>query len=301
MPQAQGSRHDLSYVAESVFGTTPGTPTMLGLRYNSTTLNLAKAQLVSEEVRSDRMITDARHGNHAPAGDIVAELSYGTFDDLIAAALAGAWTANVLDGGVTPKFFSIERRFEDITQFAVFKGAMINSMALSIRPNQIVGVTFGIMARDMAISGSSLGSPTADPTDQVFDSFTGSLTEGGSGIAIVTGLDINLDNGLEPTYVVGSKLASQINLGRRNVTGRLSAYFQDATLLNKFVNETVSSLVVTLTDPGGKDYIITLPRIKYMGADIPVPGPGGIIMDMPFQALRDTSTGKDITITRSPT
>ena len=83
MTIATGSRHDMAYVVESVFGTTPTTPTFTPIRHTGTTIGLSKDAIESEELRQDRQIANYRHGNKSVAGDVNIELSYGTFDDLL--------------------------------------------------------------------------------------------------------------------------------------------------------------------------------------------------------------------------
>lgn len=145
MTQAQGARHSISYVAESTFGTTPASPTMLQLRNTGTTLMTQKESFQSEEIRNDRQIVDLRHGTRTAEGDINFELSYGAFDDWLEAALFGTWATNVLKVGVTPKSFTVERAFDDVSQYFPFTGVMVNTMSLSISPNAMVTGTFGVI------------------------------------------------------------------------------------------------------------------------------------------------------------
>ncbi|MGP9819185.1 phage tail tube protein [Salinarimonas sp. NSM] len=300
MAFAQGSRHDIAYVAESVFGTTPETPSMKALRYTSTTLNLTKEAFVSEEIRSDRQIEISRHGNRQGAGEIGFELSYGALDDLLASAMFADWSSNVISPGTTLKPFTIERRHLDIGRYLRFTGCIVNTLSLSITPNAMVTGSLGIVAKDVAPATTALGSPTAAPANEPFSSFEGTLTEGGSPIAIVTGLELQLANGVEPNFVIGSPTTPQMSFGRANLTGTLTAFFENTTLYEKFVNETISSLAVTLEDPAGNTLAIEIPRLKYNGAEVPVSGEGSILMEMPFQALRDSSEGTNLIFTRTP-
>jgi hypothetical protein len=299
MAIAQGAQHGISYVKEVTFGTTPGSPSMKTLRNNGTGLNPEKDSITSEEIRSDRMITDVRHGNRRPRGDIPFELSYGAQVDFIEAALQGTWATNVVKGGVTAQSFTIERRFTDIAQYIRYLGAMVDTMTLELRPGRMVTGSFGIIAADFNVAGTTLGAPAAAPTASPFDTFTGTLTEGGVTIAYVTGLTLNLNNNLDPAFVLFSNKARQINSGRSNLTGRLQAWFEDASLLNKFLNEVESSLSVTLDGTGG-DLTILVPRLKYNSGGITMQGEQGIQVDIGFQALRDNTTASNIQITRAP-
>ena len=306
MAFASGSRHGLSYVAENTFGETPSSPELTPLRHNSTTLGIEKETLESEEIRSDRQHVDVRHGTRSGNGDIVSHLAYESLDDLIEAALAGTWDTEGgtipgnLKAGTTRRSFTIQREFADIGRFQVFRGCEVNTMALSVEPNSMVNLTFGMWAQDMeqkgtAITGSTTGTAnTASPVD----TFSGTITEGGSEIAIVTSLEMNLENGLEARNRVGSKTSAEPSIGRSNLTGTLTAYFESDALLAKFLNETESSISVELLDLNGDGYKITLPRIKYNTGRADVDGEGDITIPLEFRALRDETEESQIVIER---
>lgn len=298
---ATGGFSGIRYVEEVTWGTTPSTPTMIDLRNTGTSLVLSKDTFQSEELRSDRHISDFRHGTQQVGGDINFELSYGEYDAFLEAALFGTWATNVLKGGVDETFFTLERSQLDITQFGVFTGCYINTFNLTVAANAIVAGSFSVVGREASYSGTPLdASPTASLTNSPFDSFTGTLAEGGSTIAVVTGIDFTLENNVEPTFVVGSNLSNCNVAGRSNLTGTLTAYWEDATLLNKFINETESSLELTLGDSVSESYVIEIPRLKYGGGDNSVSDEGPIEISMPFQALYDETEDTNIKITRIP-
>lgn len=301
MAFASNSRHQVAYVAETTFGTTPNTPSMVLLRNTGVTINLAKENFRSNEIRPDRQIVDVRHGVRRVNGDINFELSYGAFDTILESALFGAWSSNVLKVGIAPKSFTIERGFLDITQYQAFTGCMANTLSLNINPNMITG-SVGFVGKAMVPGTSPLdASIDAAPTHPPFDGFSGAITEGGSPIASITSVQLNLNNGLDPAFVVGSDTTPQIFPGAADLTGTVTAFFENQTLFNKFVNETESSLSITLEGASGGDVTILVPRIKYTGGDVPVTQmTGGVPLTMPFQALRATSEGTNLQITRTP-
>ena len=304
MSFAAGSYHGLRYIVESEFGTTPATPTMIELRHTSCGIALSKDGFQSEEIRSDRQISDFRHGVKRIQGDIGIEFSYGEFDTILEAALFGEWSSDVLTNGVTAKSFTFERAFTDIDQYGVFTGCMVNNMSLSIPANAMVTGSFGIIGKGGSYSATTLdASPTESQTHAPFDSFSGSLKSGdkgsgGTDIATITSIDLSIENGLEPAFVIGSDTTPQITPGRCNITGAVSAYFEDLTMLNRFINETESMLELQLGSTSNY-YTILIPRIKYTGGDNPANGEGPLMLNMPFQALAHT-TDKTIKITRVP-
>jgi len=92
---ASGSEHGLRYCAENTFGITPGTPTMVSLRHTGCSVILSKDTFQSAELRSDRQITDFRHGTYQVGGDINSEISYAEFDPLFAGGFGGTWQASL--------------------------------------------------------------------------------------------------------------------------------------------------------------------------------------------------------------
>ncbi len=308
---ATGARHSMAYIAEVTYGTTPATPAFSDIRHTSASLGLSKTSLESTELRDDRQIAHFRHGNKSVSGDIGFELSYGSFDDFLEAVLGGTWAADTpalgtdqLQVGTTRRSFTVERKFAnlDTPEYHRYTGLELNTFNLSVTPDAMVTGTFGAIAQDNAIATAIIAGATygAATTTEPFDSFSGVITEGGSAIGVVTSLEMSLENGLNPLFVVGSDVTEQPSIGKSRVTGSIGVFFQSKTLLEKFINETASSLVFTLVDPAGNEYDFTLPNIKYTGGQPDVSGEGEVSLTMPFTALYDSTEGSNLTIERTP-
>ena len=302
MAIASGSRHRLAAIAEVTYGTTPTTPAFTSLRHNSCNIGLSKDAVESEEIRGDRQITCFRHGNKSVGGDIEGELVYGEYDSLIEAALCGTWSTDVLKAGTTRRSFTVERTFQDITQFMRYTGCEVNTMSISIAPNSMIGVSFGFIGKDQSIAQTAIASSTYSTlTDTCqFDSFTATINEGGSPIALVTEMEVTLENGIEPQFVVGSSTTLRPPIGRCNVTGSITVYLEDQAMLTKFQNETESSLDITMTDPDGNTFQIEIPKLKYNSGQPDVSGEGSVTVSMDFQAIYDSVDASNIVITRNP-
>lgn len=313
---ANGSRHSMYAVKESVYGTTPNNPALDTVRITGTTLGLAKDSIQSEEIRGDRQIADFRLGNNQVGGDINFELSYGTFDDFLEAVLlASGWAADTpavgsqqLKAGITRSSFTFIRHFADIQAadkpYFIYRGVEINSLQLSVAPGAMITGTLTVIGQSQATATdlTALGTPTYNPvsTTEPLDSFTGTLNEGGTPIAVITEISLTLQNGIEPRFVVGSKNTIYPSVGRSNLTGQITAYFENATLVDKFLNETDSSIDFTLPDGAGNEIKFILPRVKYTGGQPDVSGEGPVTLAMPFQALLDSAEGSNILIERTP-
>lgn len=81
------------YIEESSCGVTPSNPAWKPLRYTSGNMQLNKDSISSAELDGSREVADIRLGQNQTTGDISIELSYGSYDDLLGAALGGTWVA----------------------------------------------------------------------------------------------------------------------------------------------------------------------------------------------------------------
>ena len=303
MAIANGAQHSLHYVAEVTYGTTPSTPTWTPIPHTGTTLNITKDAIESEKLRGDRQVEDFRHGNKTVGGDISSELEYEAFDDILEAVMCGTWASDVLKSGTTRRSFTLERKFADLAtpEYHRHTGCEFNSMAISVAPNQMATATFGVVGKDLSLNTSEVASSTysADSGNTPFDSFTGSITEGGSSIATVTSIEFTVENGLEPLFSVGSDTTNRPSIGKSRVTGNLTTYFDSKTLYEKFLNETESEIVLTLTDVDGNDYQFDIPRVKYNSGQPDVSGEGAVTVAMDFVALYNDSDASQLVITRT--
>lgn len=301
MAFAQGSRSSLSYIVETTFGTTP-VGNFINLPFSTHSLNLTKDRVAGNDIQADRMPRVDRHGNRQVAGDIVVDLRDADYDTFLESAMLNVWSTNVLKVGTTPKFFSIEDYAADIDQARLFTGMSVSTMGISLAPNQMVTTTFGMVGKDMTISAVQKVQ-TAASGAAPFDAYSGDVAIGNvatsSVVAIVTGLDFTLNNSFAPTFVVGDNSAPSLEYGRAEVEGTITAYFEDAALIDRFLNEVESELSVSVNDPTGLNaYTFLFPRIKINSADVGVDGPTSRVISMSFVALYDATEGTNLKITR---
>jgi hypothetical protein len=301
MAFAQGSRSSLSYIVESTFGTTPA-GNFTNLPFSTHSLNLTKDRVAGNDIQADRMPRVDRHGNRQVAGDIAVDLRDADYDDFLESAMLNTWATNVLKVGVAPKFFSIEDYAADIDQARLFTGMTVSSMGISLAPNQMVTTTFGMVGKDMTI-GAVQKTQDAASGAAPFDAYSGDIAIGNvassTASGIVTGLDFTLTNSFAPTFVIGDDSAPSLEYGRAEIEGTLTAYFEDAALITRFLDEVESELEVSVDDPTGANaYTFLFPRIKINSADVGVDGPTSRIINMSFVALYDATEGTNLSITR---
>lgn len=213
--------------------------------------------------------------------------------------------ASNLRTGTTRRSFTLERDFDDITQYLRFNGVNFNTFALDITQDatgQIVSAVFGTIGKGQTTAQTALSGATyaSETTTSPFDSYSGVIRDGGENIAVVTSLSLNIDNGMAPLYAVGSSETLNPSQQRSRLTGSMTVYFEDVTILNKFVNETETTLQFSLVDVDGNEYMVYLPRVKYNSGQPDVTSEDPVTLSIDFVGLLDSTVTNNIVIERVP-
>lgn len=311
MAFSQGSSTSLSFITESTYGTTPA-GNFTNIPFNTHTLNLQKQRVQGNEIQSDRMPRNDRHGYRTVSGDIVVDFRADVYDTLLESLMFSTWDTSPssapdeLKVGTTLKSFSIEDYASDIDQARLFTGMAVNSASFSIQPNQMIQTTFNFMGNNMSLSGTQK-TVDAAALNQPHDSYSGAvgIADNGSStseIAIVSGIDFTITNSLNPAFVIGTDIAPCLEYGRCEVEGTMTVYFEDESIMNRFINETETALDVSVNDPtAGNEYKFFFPRAKINTADAPVENPQSRFITCSFVALYDSTEGSNVVIYRPET
>jgi len=113
--------------------------------------------------------------------------------------------------------------------------------------------------------------------------------------AIVTGLDLNLDNGFDPVMTLGSATTrAPKRKGKASTSGTLKMLWDGTTseakkVWDKFKANTVAALIVTMTGPTNYSWVITLNNIRWTGGTLS-PDEGSLqAVEFPFMVLHDAT------------
>lgn len=146
------NRTAIRLVAETNFNETPANPAFKSVRYTGESVAFNRRSVTSNEIRDDRMTSDLVAVGADVGGDVNIELSYESFDDIIAAALCSSWSAPVggvstIKNGVERKSFTLQKHFQDlaIPIFQSFSGCRIGGLTLDFQTAQILTGKFSVM------------------------------------------------------------------------------------------------------------------------------------------------------------
>lgn len=190
-------------------------------------------------------------------------------------------------GTVTPKTIS---------------GAKIQGFELDVAVGGIATGKFTVDAVALT-TGVSLATASYSTISNLFNFAQGAITINGSSVANIKDFTLTVANTLKgDRYNLGAAglKAEQVINGFRKISGKMTAEFTDTTLLNAFLADSTTAIVLTFTGAtianGAKETLsITIPAAKF-NADTPnVAGPGVIDLGMTYEAY-DDGTNQPLTI-----
>jgi len=177
------------------------------------------------------------------------------------------------------------------------------SMSLNVAAGEIVNGTMSFMGKDAAVAQATVGTGTAvvATTTEVLNAVSNvaSIREGGAVLSgtFARSLSIAVENNLRGKKAIGVLGNAAIGLGRCNVSGTIEIYFEDETMLEKYYENTASSIDFRLADEAGNTYIISLPNVEFSSGDPVTPGADqDVMLSMNYTALRDSVSGATIQI-----
>lgn len=275
---------------QSSFATTVFSATLASAYVSGAKLHCTGS--VMNSVVSGQFLRIANASNTANNGDYrvtyVSTVNASTRSLVMADASSGAsaaFTGEVLNAanttvkgkmmrnGVTPTSFTIEKEFADVSAFHQFAGMRVGTMAMNLEQQSILTGNFGFIGKSQVATSVTLASTTASPTTNPVMNASGNVVRIWEGSEAVTGayfqsISIELNNNPREQAVVGSDSLAGVATGRCEIGGSFSAYFEDNTTLDKFVNATDTSFRFQINDNDGNSYIISIPAVRLEEADI---------------------------------
>lgn len=307
MAFADSSGVRVAYVPEAIYGVIPAAPSFKVARLTGGGLTTNKTTGVSNERRADRNVPDMFQTGQDVAGDLPFELSYGSFDDFMAAVLFGEWSANKLKNGKARKSFTFEETIElgDPDAYSRFSGVMFSSMSLAINARSEVTGSFSAMGQKEVLDNAPItGATYADaPTTPIITASANIANFEVTGLdagAKVRSLSLQINNNLRTRPVVGSKFSEEFGAGRCEVTATVELYFSSNALYQKVLDHGSGSLSFEAGIGANQKYRFTLPRVIFGNGP---PQKGGndddVMISLQMQAVFDPTTGCSIVVDRA--
>lgn len=270
---SSGARVVSHIIKEVTPGVTPtGTWDTLRLTGNALTPTVNTA--VSDEITDSRISQGSVATSTDIGGDLTAEFSFASFDQLLEAAFYGTWTGNVLSVGDTRNTYSIAKGYSDVGVYSVFKGAHVSTWALDIPSDGKVTTTFNMACLDYADSDTPIVVSPNAPTTTPFlsNNNVGTISVDGEsleGVACVSAMTINLDNSLQAQRCIGNtKLGPGAQIATEAaITGTITLAWSKRAweIWKKTFTRLPISVVFPITDALGNKYTFNFPAVEVDG------------------------------------
>lgn len=263
-----------------------------------------KGGTVSGDVAGDLTITDNGESQTLPGGTIFFALGIES-DYAIEEYVVVGGKAMPVPG------LAIEKQIlggnEDL--FVLFRGCRIDSLALDIPQEGIVGATWAILGKDVdpaksvAFSAATTVTPGEDPVSG-FEAFIGigiNPDPVSQSTRPVSQGSLTISNQFDPkTFVLGERYRRDLPEGTRSISGKFTLYFEDTTEYGIFDNEQQINVEMSF-DHNGYYGAFLMPEAKLTGSGTPkVSGMGPVTADYELTAYKQTSTNELTYIARIP-
>ena len=273
---------------------------ILSLPYNTNNLSASQKINDASTIRGRRDAADPILGNHDSSGDIDVPLDVNAFGWWLAAMFGSPTTTqdtssklytHVFKVGDTMPSFTIEKNAEKNGVFLRTAGAMINKLALSFGGDNELTAKLSCIGSKETTETASLGKATAVDLRRLNQFQCNSLKLGGVETDIVTQLTLDIDFGLDTDgYAIGNGgYRSRVNPGVVKPSGKITAFFDDASLLKKANANEESSLEVALVR-GDESLTIKIPELQYNYKSPDISGPSGVKQELDYHGYWSDST-----------
>lgn len=303
MPQARGTETTVALIEESAYGVTPGSPVGTKFYVVSSALRASQNLIRSNTLTATRARAKPSRGNISVAGQIQTEISAENIGTILKHAMGGVTTTgagpytHTYALGSLPVGMQIEHdhgsAISGAGRYELFSGVRVASMTIDLPTEGMATIGFDLRGAGSELTSSPADATLTDNGHTPFSSFEAVLLEGGSSIATVTQVNLQLSNELdESLYAIGGGGRRRaLTEGFSTVTGTITAMFESAALLNKAINGTTSSLRMTLSrgtgnGSAGNEFVeFFVESLLYQRTSPGIDGPQGLMLELPFESF----------------
>lgn len=299
---ARGSQAVIGLYEETAYKT----PGVNGFRLYVTKSSMGRKIALD---KSNMLINSRRQmapvmGNQDVSGTIESEISHDNLGHLIKHAMGtvattgtGPYVHTFTVADTLPIGLTIEHdngpAINPAARYERFSGCRINKMDLEFKATGFCMASFDLIGSSAVFSSTPLDATLTNQEHTAFGGTRASITEAGLAIATITDAKLSLDNGLDDSiYTIdGTAQRYAVPEGIAQVTGELTALFDNSNLIAKATNGTFTSLVFRLQrgtgdgSAGNELVSFTCPNVMLSRTnDDGIDGPKGRLIKLDFTA-----------------
>lgn len=153
--------------------------------------------------------------------------------------------------GSTRRAFTFEEREIDIDGSETFEWCRVGSMEVSLQPNNMALITFGLVGRNMTVEEGGASPVFTDPvytTSQGLTAVEAKLILGSDQVVDLTGMTIRFDRRASGEPVIGSVLTPDVFENTLEMSGSITGLRQDFSRTQSFLDEDDLSIVMVFAE-----------------------------------------------------
>ena len=305
MSRAKGINSKLALAYENTYGQTPVSPVGYNIPFNKSKMDVKQNLIDSTTIRGRRDKEQPATGNIDVSGSIVVPIDQVGFGFWLRAMFGNPTTTGSGDpythvfkvGGSQPSLV-LEQQYPDVPAYETFNGCKVNKFSFTYGGDNELTANLDLIGAKRTVGATPLVASLTEIPLLKFSNFQGSIEEGGSQLAIVTEASLNADFGLDGnTYTIGGGgYRTGLPEGVLQVSGSIKAFFEDAALLNKAIDNTESSLKFKFTS-GMHSLQFFLEEVIFQQSSPGIENEKGITINLPFKAFYDNGVNDSAIVT----
>jgi len=288
MPFAISSNASLAVNKETVWGTPVATGAKF-LRITSFNNRPEFGTTMSEEINAaHRETADLIRTSQRGTGTVEGEMIFDNWHPLMESAFGNNFATHDLRLGKTRIGLTLQENYSDLTTaFIVYRGAVINSMGLSVQVGQPIKCNFGFTSKVPTVeTATAIGTVGAANTNDVMNPLQhiSLVQQGGASIDGCQSFEFSLQNELAEIPSLTSADMLDMLLGKVQVTGTFSVFKQANARMSAALLGASTTLALTI-GAATKTYAITFPNVKIQSVEGGASGSNPIMERFSFTAL----------------
>ena len=307
MPQqAMGVYSGVRFIPESTLGVTPETGTVRSLPFNSCTVSAEQNRTAPGTMTGTRNPVEPIMGNINVSGGITVPLDTNAFGWILAMAFGNPTTTTVSTGvyqhvfkpGTEQPSVTLEKAFSN-GEYYLEKGCKVSSLGFSFGGDGELTCDVQMLGCNETIDDEPISESVTALTLDRLNNFQAALKVDNADVAVATELTLDVGFGLdEEGYAIGGNgFRSRINEGLLELTGSMTAFYDDDTYVQKAMNSTITALQVKLTK-GSTSLQIDLPEVQFPRNSPDIEGAAGVMQSLDFGAFyKNNALGTSIQFT----
>lgn len=304
--QAMGVYSGVRFIPEAQLGVTPSSGTVRSLPFNSCTVAAEQNRTAPGTMTGRRDPVEPIMGNINVGGGLTIPLDVNAFGWILAMSFGNPTTTSVTGGkyqhvfkpGTEQPSISLEKAFSN-GEYYVDKGCKISSMGFSFGGDGELTVDVQMLGCNEVINDEPISDSVTELALDRLNNFQAALKIDNVEVAVATELTLDVNFGLdEEGYAIGGQgFRSRINEGLLELSGSMTAFYDDATYVEKAMNSTITALQVKLTKQGNS-LQIDLPEVLFPRKSPTIEGSAGVMQNLDYGAFfKNNALGTSVQFT----